>query len=235
MAIRTNSIDDIVTTQVSTMTAGGTWVEETFYNVPMNNAGTRTASGASSSPPTFPRTLATGANTTEQPFWAGYWRSLYEYYTVLGMEYEITLVNVQTSGGNSAALVAVDFDSYSDTAGSTGNITPDNATLAEFLSFRHVQWHRVEGQLTERPNNNSITIRGTVKPGQTRRNISNDGDVKTWTACGTTIGSAIPNLKEIMNIRFFRDPLSSTQLMGSTPTIGSQPQINCQVKLKYLS
>ena len=165
MGIRTNSIDDIVTTQVSTMTAGGTWVEGTFYNVPMNNAGTRTASGASSAPPTFPRTLATGANTTEQPFWAGYWRSLYEYYTVLNCEYEIVVTNPTTSNSQ-GMIIGIDFDAYSNTAGATGNITPKVASLMEMRSFKHIKWRRVGPNSSETNHTpNTIVIRGNYKPG----------------------------------------------------------------------
>lgn len=235
MRIRTNSIDDVVLTDLTAAdvsAADYTWLAKTLYNVPYNNNDTRRKQTAALTEATFPRTLAT-TNTTEQCWWANYWRNLYEYYTVLGMEYEIVIQNVQTNSNNPAFLIAIDHDSYSDTQGSTGNITPD-ATLAEFLSYRHVKWHNLDAQVATKTNNGVQIITGTVRPGQTRRNISNDGDVKTWTACGTTVGSAIPNLKEIMNIRFFRHPLSAATLPGSTPVMGSQPGANVQVKLKYL-
>lgn len=229
LRIRTNSIDDILVTQLASLAAGGVWQAKTLYNVPFNNADSRSQATAQAEPATFPRTIATGANTTERPFWAQYWKDYYEYYTVLGCEYKITVRNVQTTANGSNMLIAIDHDSYSDTQGASGNITPD-ATLAEFYNFRHVKWENVGGQVNTMPNKNIAVIQGTIRPGQTHRNISNDGDVKTWTK---TDGST-PTLKEIMNIRFFRDPLNSQFVPGSTPVMGSQPAANVEVRLKYI-
>ena len=237
MAIRTNSIQDVVLTELDTAAADATWVPGKLYNVPLNNStdGKRTESVTTVSPYEFPRTLAT-TNTTEQCWWTRYWAQLYEYYTVLGMEYEITIRNIQTNANCKGALIAIDHDSYSDTNGTTGNVTPD-ATLAEFMSFRHVKWHTVGGLANNawaRTSPAQKIIRGTVRPGQARRNISNDGDVKTWTKLVLTGTAELPNLKEIMNIRFFRDPLQGGDAMGTDNLINDETQLNVQVKLKYL-
>lgn len=224
MQIRTNSIDDIVVTQLSTIAQDTDWTRGLF-NVPFNNSTKRAATAAG--PATFPRTLATGANTTEKPFWVSYWKKLYQYYTVLGCEYKITIRAPQNVVGNSGLLVCLDQDSYSNTAGSTGNVTPD-VTLAEFLAFRNVKKYRVVGENTtgQIQQTGIQVISGVIKPGQVKRNISNDGDVKTWTATDGTL----PTLKELLNIRFYRDGLDH----GDMTSMGSQPGANVQVELKYL-
>ena len=219
MQFRTNAIDDMVITPLSTVAAGGVW-SRGVYNVPFNNNGVR-----GSNPATFPRTQVNGGPTNEAAFWATYWKRIYEYYTVLGCEYKIIIRNPQSNTPNRDMLVMTNLDSYSDTAGTTGNITPD-ATLAEMLAFKNMTTYRVIGEPTSTFNPQVQIITGVVKPGQIKRNISNDGDVKTWTK---TDGS-LPTLKEIFTMRFFNHPLNH----GDTNTLGNNAGCNVQVELKYL-
>ena len=66
---------------------------------------------------------------------------------------------------------------------------------SEVRSYKNIKWYPVKG-------GGKTVIRGTYKPGQAKRNIVNDGDVKTWTATSTTL----PNLKEILTLNFWQDP-----------------------------
>ena len=222
LQFRLNSIDDIVITQLSTLAASGTWALGTgtplIYNVPFNGSTTR----GSTNPATFPRTITNGASTTERGWWSGYWKKLYEYYTVLGCEYKITVVN-GFQGTNYDISVAQDFDSYSDTAGSTGNVTPDT-DIANMMAFKHINWTVVKGLSAIAPNKNAEVIQGRYKPGQISRNISNDGDVKTWTKTDGTL----PTLKDICSLRFYRAPLNQEGF--------AQGPLGCnvQVELKYI-
>lgn len=219
MQFRTNAIDDMVITPLSTAAAGGVW-SRGVYNVPFNNQPTR-----GSNPAVFPRTQVNGGPTNEAAFWATYWKRIYEYYTVLGCEYKITIRNPQSNTPAKDLLVMTNLDSYSDTAGTTGNITPD-ATLAEMLAFKNMTTYKVTGEPTGADHGKAQIITGVIKPGQIKRNISNDGDVKTWTK---TDGS-LPTLKEIFTMRFFGHPLN----FAETNTIGNLPGCNVQVELKYL-
>lgn len=65
----------------------------------------------------------TATEATERPAWRDYWAALYDYYTVLGCEYEITVQNPNTANG-SDIMIAVQKDVYSDEATSTGNVMP---------------------------------------------------------------------------------------------------------------
>lgn len=214
--IRLNSLDDIMLTSLATLAAGGTWAQNA-YNVPYNASTTR----GPTSPAIFPRTIASGASISEKPWWSTFWKKQYEYYTVLGTEMEIAIMNPST-GNSQGVLLCWDMDSYSDTAGATGNITPD-ATLPELMSFKHMHWKQIEaaGQATVGNGTESIYIKH--KPGSISRNISNDGDVKTWTKTDGTL----PTLKEILNIRAFRDPL--THLSTASP-VG----VNISVRMKMI-
>lgn len=193
---------DIVVNNLATVAAGANYpaAPGNIINVPFNNSATRSATNAA----TFPLTTPNGSSATEKAGWFAFWAKVYEYYTVLKVDYEFTIVNPSQSAGN-GILVAMDFDSYSDTAGATGNITPKVATLHEMMAYKNIRWKRVGPNVAAETinRNNVVTIRGSYRPGQARRNISNDGDVKTWTKV-----DALPSLKEFLNIYFYRDPLS---------------------------
>lgn len=218
LSFRLNSIDDIVETALSTIAAGGSIVNGVF-NVPVSGGTVR----AATNPAVFPRTITNGVSATERAFWVQYWKDIYEYYTVLGCEYKITANNVSAFGQNSSALIITDMDSYSDTAGSTGNRTPD-VILAELLSFQHMKVRSFVGTqaaLTSQEPYEVIT--GRYKPGDIARNISNDGDVKTWTKTDGTL----PTLKDLMNIRLARSPFNLDNTGGGA-------QANFQVEVKYI-
>ena len=99
-------------------------------------------------------------------------------------------------------MVYEQMDTYSDTATTTGNVMP-LTNQAEILAFKNVKEHKVNYNKAG-VNNNITIIEGTYKPGQAKRNIVNDGDVKTWTATGTTL----PNLKEILTLNFVKHPMA---------------------------
>ena len=72
------------------------------------------------------------------------------------------------------------------------------AKYSAIRAFKNVKWYSI-------PGGQKAIIRGSYKPGQAKRNIVNDGDVKTWTAVGPTL----PNLKEILTLNFFADPFNN--------------------------
>ena len=222
LSFRLNAIDDIVTNSLTTVAEGATWTAG-VHNVPHNNSNTR---GSGSSASVFPRTITAGASTTERPFWSNYWKQIYEYYTVLGCEYKITIYNSSVASAfNAELLILHDTDSYSNTEGATGNKTPDTI-VAELLSYKHMNKLKVgnpPGNANFVNSNPVEVIYGRHKPGQTHRNISNDGDVKTW----TKTNGDLPTLKELFNLRMCRHPMS----WGGNNMIYA---CNVQVELKYI-
>lgn len=167
----------------------------------------------------YPETFVTGATTLERPAWRDYWMALYEYYTVLGCEYKITMINPISTLG-SAVIIGTQFDSYTDIAGASGNEMPQT-NLSETLAFKHIEWDIITGFRAELPNHNATVISGKYTPGQIRRNIQNDGDVKTWIA---TAGLALPALKDFLTLNFWRAPMATSNVNA----------VNIQVEVKYI-
>lgn len=209
-----------IVNSLGTVAEGAAWTAApgNILNVPFNNAATRSAAGKAS---VFPYTTPAGSSATEKAWWFAYWAKIYEYYTVLNCEYEIVVANPTTTNSQ-GMVIGIDFDAYSDTAGATGNITPKTASLMEMRSFKNIKWRRVGPNSPETNYSpNVIVIRGNYKPGMAHRNISNDGDVKTWNKI-----NAQPTLKEFMNLYFYRDPLS---YIDNDSNMG----VNVSVKLMY--
>jgi hypothetical protein len=218
VAIRMNAIHDLIaTTLTAAPGAGVAFPSKGIYGVP--------ASTTSSNQGTylFPETMVSGV--VERPSFRDTWIQLYEYYTVLGCEYKITLLNASSSPGNKS-IVGVQFDTYSDTAGTTGNIMPIT-NLSETFAYKNMQWKILGAQTSSDTQPATDVIYGTYKPGQAKRNISNDGDVKTWTK---TDGS-LPNLKEFLTINCWRAPLAQ---QASTTSVMMQLELKYIVQFKDL-
>lgn len=224
MKIRMNTVWDMFNTTLAASPAINTApTANGLYGVPFDNDGKR----PNQSLALFPETMTAGPNANERPAWRDYWSALYEYYTVLGCEYKITMINPSTQRGQNI-IVGTEFDSYSGTATSTGNVMPPTY-LADALAFKGMQWQILETNSPEY-NKNVGVISGKYKPGQTRRNIVNDGDVKTWTATGATL----PTLKEDLVVNFWRAPLSFYD-GGTTGGTAARPWVlNMQIELKYI-
>lgn len=223
MKIRLNSIYDFITTPVDgTLASGAVPVTATCYGRPIAPDG----KGASNA---FPETINNGTYV-ETPYWRNYWAQLYEYYTVLGCEYKITTECVNTSSGFSAMLGHT-IDSWSDTATETGNITP-TTNLSEAMSLKGMKFDILRGARPENGGQQYTVIQRRYIPGQARRNIVNDGDVKTWTKTafnGTSPENYVPTLKETLNLYYWRAPLAN--IVSSNTEVTA---CNTQVELKWI-
>nr|QTE03868.1 MAG: capsid protein [Grus japonensis parvo-like hybrid virus] len=223
LPIRCNAVNDMipVTTQIGPV-AGGTFANKGLYGEKASNAGTRSYFD-------FPSVFSSGVTTTtEKPSWRDFWFNLYDYYTVLKCHYEIIVdnPNADSNRPNGSVLVATQFDSYSDTATTTGNVMP-LTRLIETMAFKALRWDKVDSSSfaeQQGGDNNRTVISGTYMPGMIKRNIVNDGDVKTWTK---TDGS-LPNLKEIFTLNFWRHPFAHSQGPNGTSNV------NIQINLKYV-
>ena len=217
LRIRMNAIWDMIDVTTGTSPAdGAAFPSKGFYYKMLRNDGKASAIR-------YPESFAdNAAAATERPQWRDYFAALYGWYTVLGCEYKIILQNPVSANGTDI-ICGVQFDTYSDTATSTGNVMPQT-NLAEVKYFKNIQWYTVRPQNSSEKNNNLTIIQGTYKPGQAKRNIVNDGDVKTWTATGTTL----PNLKEILTLNFWQDPLCYEELASASHGL------NMQIELKYI-
>lgn len=189
----------------------------------------------------YPKNFSSNATEAlERPAWRDYWASFYEYFTVISCEYKIICVNpthsfdsygvAATTAGTTDyatavavqfptvqtahAVCGVQFDTYSSTATAVGNIMP-LTEYEEVLQYKNIRWYRI-------PHHNGTTIiQGTYKPGQTRRNIQNDGDVKTW----IKVSDKFPTLTEMLTLNFWQDPMNNCD---------SPVSVNMEIQLKYI-
>lgn len=218
MDLRLNSIYDIFPNAVLDLLSAGTIAAKGWHNRPVQAGGTHLAGAV------FPQGMAAGTTTTERPQWRDFWCQLYDYYTVLGVEWKLTITNTQVTQGGSL-LIGMDTNSYTDADGATGNRTP-LASLKDFIAFKGITWKNlpVSTDMIGGGGNSMTVLSGRYKPGTIRHNISNDGDVKTWVK---TDGS-IPALKEFQSFYLFQDALNYLPV-GSSGACG-----NVQIELKYI-
>lgn len=214
MSLRMNSIWDMFKNAIGTSPAdGASFATPGIFGKPSRENGNASAMR-------FPKTMADGTSAAERPQWRDYWVQLYEYYTVLGCEYEIVVENPSANLGANV-LVAHEFDSYSNAEGASGNEMPV-APIDEIMNFKNIRYDNVgsssAGQNTAA---NIAIIKGTYKPGMIKRNIVNDGDVKTWTKAD----GSLPNLNEFLQIFFVKHPMAHASQIYT---------VNVQVKLKYI-
>lgn len=255
VAIRMNGVWDMVDGTMPVGVAAGAALNKGIYFDPAGADGLNSNTGVQ-----YPARFAPNtATATERPQWRDYWASLYDYYTVLGCEYEIIVNNPTTHwdsiilngpattayGGTAAAtnmgaldqapavqapiqlsanaVCAIQYDTNTALATTTGNVMPQT-NYREVRYFKNIRWERINDR------NGTNVIRGTYKPGQAKRNIQNDGDVKTWTRTAATTppnGEPVqsPNLREMLTLNFWQDPLNIT----------NQPvSLNMEINLKYI-
>lgn len=218
LRVRMNSPYDFflgAVTQVTTDITPGSGM----FNKPI------TADGTIKSAIQFPEAI-NNEFTTERPYWRNYWAQLYEYYTVLGCEWKLTIANPVNIAG-SEAMVGWTYDSYSDTSGASGQLTPAT-NLSESMSFKNMNFVVVNERTSAMARNSIEIIEGRYKPGMIKRNIVNDGDVKTWTQTSfdtaSPVDGSIPNLKELLSVMFWRSPMNH----------GTNAGVNVQIELKWI-
>lgn len=217
LELRMNTPYDFFITGVTQVAANITPapITQGVYNKPIQPDGTILTAVA------FPQGINNGT-AVEQPAWRQYWGQLYEYYTVLGCEYKITIVNPVTTYGASG-IIGQSYESYSTTAGATGNTTP-TSNLYDMMALKGMRFTVVD-ENGGTPLQNRTVIQGRYKPGQAHRNIVNDGDVKTWTKTDfDNVAAGLPTLTEILRLYFWRGALATTNVGGC----------NMQIELKYI-
>lgn len=149
--------------------------------------------------------------------WRNWFHKMYQYYHVLGCEYEITMMN-PVMGNNFGALVGTYIDTFSNE--NATNVHPTNVPLWRMEQWPDVEWKQVpstpDGVSTQE---NIRTIRGRYWPQKVKQNVENDEDIKTWTKVGS-----IPSLNENLTIQLFCDPFSDA----------SYAVVNFQIRVRYI-
>lgn len=154
------------------------------------------------------------------PWYRDTYSKWYQWWTVLGCEYEITLMCPRGSGRGAVVAHIV------ETEGTTGARTlSDTMDLYNLQAQKGINYKSIQPYNT--PGGYKTTIRGQYKPGTAKRDVKNDGDVKLWTAVGST-----PGYQENLKLYFYRDPLSSNESNQAAST--RQTHVQVQVRLKYI-
>lgn len=228
LPIRMNGVNDILPfTTLSNPAAGAAFGAKGIYGAKASEVNSRSFID-------FPANFAPGStDPTERPAWREFWFQLYDYYTVLKCHWEIIVDNPTSyTLGAFPILVGTQYDSYSDTATSTGNVMP-LARLIEAIAFKGMKWENASGYTVREQqgrDNNQLVLSGTWMPGMVKRNIVNDGDVKTWTKTDGTI----PNLKEILTANFYAHPLAHAAAAGTVINVNVQMNVKYVVQFKDL-
>ena len=223
LVVRMNTpVDMVPISTIATPSLPATPSTKGFYTTPSAEDGTFSNLG-------FPETMGSpSTSTTERPSWRETWFRMYEYYTVLKCHYQITVLNPMERRGYNMQI-GEQFDSYSDTNGATGNRMPET-NLSEALSYKNIKWHKAHPDRGEDAGgNNVVVIEGTWWPGKIKRNIINDGDVKTWTKTYDGGSPALPNMQELLTVNLWRAGLSYDKNTSTIPM-----NANIEIRLKYI-
>lgn len=188
---RLNSIIDPVVTTPTVPTASAAFAAGIF-NQPVTSGPNATTWPATAR--AFPRTL--GAAAAEAAQYQNWFTAMYRYYTVLGCEYTITVMNARQRRSSNIA-VATYIDTFS--ANNNSQIHPTGATMADMEHWPDVRFYQVDGTGEADNFDTRKTIQGQYKTGAAFRNVENDEDVRTWTRT-----NVVPAYQENMTIAFAR-------------------------------
>lgn len=139
---------------------------------------------------------STGTGSSEKPQWRDWFKTMYSYYHVLGVEYEVIIQNVRTDIYKDI-VCGVAFDTKT---GSNATASIPTAPMKDMRMWPlDIQWKLCGASNDGTQENNFLTFKGHYKCGTAHRTIANDEDVKTWTATGS-----VPVLEEFMKLFFGR-------------------------------
>lgn len=169
----------------------------------------------------FPEPL-TSINPT--PWWRTYWLRNYSYYTVLNCEYEIEYHN--PCGSDKNALIAHTIETSGN---ASARKLPAYSRLSYLYGQKNIQYKQVHSyDYAGDRMANFQTIYGNYKPGQAKKDVSNDGEVKLWTPNGEP-----PPYVEQLQLLHYQAPLSGSNLNDNQGDITTGYNLNVQVRLKY--
>lgn len=222
LKLRLNSFNDIICGTTNIKNAISTAGERVFIQHKVANTDI-TTTVTDTTMDTWNQFPATIGNDDDPEVWyRDYYKNIYQYYTVLGVEYEITYINPRDNGRH--CLVAHTVET-SGLGGAT--FLPETTSLKDLYGMKQIQFTNVQSRHTETDSEFQI-IKGTYKPGSAKRDVSNDGDVKLWT---TTTADATPSYVEALQLMHFAHPLSHN---ATSLTSTNGYQLMCQVRLKYI-
>lgn len=173
---------------------------------------------------------------------APYFEKIYQYYTVLGCEYEIIIEPTNaTYYQNNDMVVSQVYDTYTNTRfeGQTQLGQP----LGDVMAWKNVKSQIVSNAVRGDSQSKYTVIKGTYRPGDARRMVENDGDAKRWFS---TSGTGVYNdgkLTEDLHLMFHPHDFNTVheqRVIGindansAAETQTCKTTFNMKVQLKYI-
>ena len=213
-AIRLNSIWDIISKGLpKTDNTSGIWTKKALdENYTIGASPNYTITGDYDEYPFQPSSI--------YPWYRDTWSKWYNWWTVLGCEYEITFMAPRGSGRGVLCAHSIQTSGTTD-----ARVLPDNINLYELSAQKEINYTSI--QPYNIPGGYKTQLKGTYKPGSAKRDVANDADIKLWTKTGST-----PTYNESLHMYFYRDPLSSNESSQNSATRSTNLQV--QVKVKYI-
>lgn len=192
----------------------------------MPNSDTHPAAGTAGGVLEFPYTYT----TSHKAKWLKWYEQIYDVYHVMETFYEVTIAHARAGASENIAIECLyEEDQYGAT--STGNIMP-SGRYHQMINWPGVKSVRVDGIGTgnaqKLPYINKFT--GKWRAGQNNHNVTNDGDVKTWSATGAVPS---PVYVESLHMRFFRSPLTNFAQATNSGYLGCNVQIKLYYKVQF--
>ena len=208
------SIVNPIMTEITAAPSSGSFTRG-IYNRPVPNAG---SSGTWADVGYFPYTFGAG-NKKEKAFYQQWFEIQYQYYSVLGSEWELTVSNCGLSDDEYFTVYTAD-QCYGVAA---NNTIPDTTKLWQIGAYKGVRKHILPADGAGNWTTSAFSkIRGTYKPGQARFNVLTDDLTKTWTAIDSN-----PALTESVKFFFYPGELSGGLAARTL-------RINCKFTIKYI-
>lgn len=177
--------------------------------------------GASYTLHSFPDTYNA---TTSKPAYRAHWAGMYDYYTVLGCEYAIKIINTSPTLENYLGTSANQYPGFQDVEiykFLSGNTTIPAVSLNTIKYWKNVQKYMCYQASQRRSKSCVTTISGVWKPGDYKRDVRDDSMAKVWTAV-----NASPALKEVLSLRLHESAIGAKT--------GVFPLLNLEVTLKFI-
>lgn len=152
----------------------------------------------------FPRTTADGTMTTEAPQWLKFWAKLYQAYTVIKTEWEVTIHNPRAAN-NADLIIGYGPEAY----GSSSGIQYPTTYLSSAEHFPDLKFKLIPGNNDGSTRNQFTTISGTYYPGMVSEHVSNDEDITTWNKYTDPTALPSPALTEQMKFFLWKGPFNS--------------------------
>lgn len=151
----------------------------------------------------FPSPTGSGSHIVERPQFLRYWARMYQAYSVLKCEWELTFHNPRPT--NNADIVVGHIE---EAYGSSNGIQCPDCTLSEAEHFPDMKFKILRSNADGSTDAQFLTVAGTYYPGQVSEHVSNDEDVQTWTKYTDPTALPTPALTERIKFYLWKAPFN---------------------------